>query len=620
MARERVQVQGLGGAVPGIQPTIQRAGQYAVAQVRAAPVQVPQSNKLLDLADTLGTSFELVQQYGKLRQIQKEEDISSGQQFFAEQPDVAIESLESGIGKTKREIRKLVQQGVIDERSNPDFLLGIRAARGKTLAKDFRRELLTNPDALSQEDPVVYIQNQVSEFYQRPEIAGSAYAKQQVQPLLDSISNEYIGQVTRIQQDREIAQGKSDWLGSIVDKAKDWSSNRASLSEDDFKEWIDDGAGNFKGSRKYALDNLFKPVIMDMVERGNTGGAMRKLQELENWVINKDTGAKFVTLELSKEINSLQNQILSSSTYYTNLAVQAYNTKRTTVEEPFNAEFQERLNNNLPITESFLTDFSTRVRNSFEDQGVKKQDAENLIAKWREETNKAYNRAKEVEIKTNTEVYADIQSGINLGIDVNNEIEDARDQGLLSEADYKKLTTDNSNKANFEKEVMSLPPVRGYTDLLESDFSNTTIKGGVPVLNKDVNIVTNILKTKLNLPSHTLQALGQEARMIWVAGMEDQRNGIVFSNPEISRPQLDRQLGNEARDVYNNIQPQIQELVLNRLRSGQYDLGLTKSAFNPKSPYYKNLVSVITNLGFNSRQEADAWIATYKSKLGIRQS
>lgn len=618
MARERVQVQGLGGAVPGIQPTIQRAGQYAVAQVRAAPVQVPQSNKLLDLADTLGTSFELVQQYGKLRQIQKEEDISSGQQFFAEQPDVAIESLESGIGKTKREIRKLVQQGVIDERSNPDFLLGIRAARGKTLAKDFRRELLTNPDALSQEDPVVYIQNQVSEFYQRPEIAGSAYAKQQVQPLLDSISNEYIGQVTRIQQDREIAQGKSDWLGSIVDKAKDWSSNRASLSEDDFKEWIDDGAGNFKGSRKYALDNLFKPVIMDMVERGNTGGAMRKLQELENWVINKDTGAKFVTLELSKEINSLQNQILSSSTYYTNLAVQAYNTKRTTVEEPFNAEFQERLNNNLPITESFLTDFSTRVRNSFEDQGVKKQDAENLIAKWREETNKAYNRAKEVEIKTNTEVYADIQSGINLGIDVNNEIEDARDQGLLSEADYKKLTTDNSNKANFEKEVMSLPPVRGYTDLLESDFSNTTIKGGVPVLNKDVNIVTNILKTKLNLPSHTLQALGQEARMIWVAGMEDQRNGIVFSNPEISRPQLDRQLGNEARDVYNNIQPQIQELVLNRLRSGQYDLGLTKSAFNPKSPYYKNLVSVITNLGFNSRQEADAWIATYKSKLGIR--
>ena len=611
MAKERVQVQGLGDVVPGIQPTIQRAGQYAVAQVRAAPVPVPRS-KLLDLADALGTSFELVQQYGKLRQIQKEEDISAGQQFFAEQPDVAIESLEAGIGKTKRQLRKLVDQGVIDERSNPDFLLGIRAARGKTLAKDFRRQLLTNPDALNQEDPISYIQNQVAEFYQRPEIADSAFAKQQVQPLLDSISDEYVNQVTRIQQDREIAQGKADWLGTIVDQTKAWTSNKASLSDADFKQWVDDGAGNFKGSKKYAFDNLFKPVIMDMVEQGNTGGAMRKLQELENWTINEKTGAKFITAELSKDINNLQNQILSSGKYYTDLAVQAYNTKRTSASEPFNAEFQERLNNNLPITESFLTDFSTRVRNSFEDQGVKKQDAENLIAKWREETNKTYNRAKETEVKTNTEVLADIQNGITLGIDVSNEIEDARDQGLLSETDFIKLGKDNAEKAIFEKEVMTLPPVRGYTDLLESDFSNTTIKGGVPVLNKDVNIITNILKTKLNIPSHTLQALGQEARMIWAAGMEEQRNGIIFSNPEISRPQLDRQLGNEARDVYNNIQPQVQELVIDKLRTGQYDLGLTSTDFKKQT---ERLKKVINGLKFETEEEARLFLDTYRDRL-----
>ena len=606
MAKERVQVQGLGDVAPGIQPTIQRAGQYGIQVQRAG------RNKLMDLADALSQVNPILAQYGQIREFQQERDIAAGQQFFAEQPEQAAEALEAGIGKSKRELRKLVDKGIIDERSNPDFLLGIRAARGKTLAKDFRRELLTNPDALNQEDPVAYIQNQVSEFYQRPEIAGSAYAKQQVQPLLDSISDEYVNQVTRIQQDREIAQGKADWLGSIVDKTKAWTSNRASLSEEDFKQWIDDGAGNFKGSKKYALDNLFKPAIMDMVEQGNTGGAMRKLQELENWVINKKTGAKFVTPELSKEINNLQNQILNSSKYYTDLAVQAYNTKRTTASEPFNAEFQERLNNNLPITESFLTDFSTRVRNAFQDQGVKKQDAENLIAKWREETNKAYNRAKEVEIKTNTEVYADIQNGITLGIDVSNEIEDARDQGLISEADFIKLGNDNADKANFEKEVMSLPPVRGYTDLLESDFSNTTIKGGVPVLNKDVNIITNILKTKLNVPSHTLQALGQEARMIWVSGMEDQRNGIVFSNPEISRPQLDRQLGNEARDVYNNLQPQVQELVIDRLRTGQYDLGLTASDFRKNSDRLKQVVS---GLKFETVEEAKLFLDTYKDRL-----
>ena len=49
---ERVQVQGLGDAVPGIQPTIQRAGQYSVGQRRASAVG---RNKLMDLADALVT-------------------------------------------------------------------------------------------------------------------------------------------------------------------------------------------------------------------------------------------------------------------------------------------------------------------------------------------------------------------------------------------------------------------------------------------------------------------------------------------------------------------------------------------------------------------------------------
>ena len=611
MARERVQVQGLGDAVPGISPTIQRAGQYGIQVQRAG------RNKLMDLADALSTVNPILQQYGQIRQFQQERDITAGQQFFAERPEEAVESLQAGLGKTKRELRKLADQGVIDERSNPDFLLGIRAARGKTLAKDFRRELLTNPDAMNQEDPVGYIQQQIADFYQRPEIAGSTYAKQQVQPVLESISNEYIGQVTRVQQDREIAQGKADWLGSIVDEVKAWSGNRALLSDDVFKQWIDDGAGNFKGSRKYALDNLFKPVIMDMVERGNTGGAMRKLRDLENWVINKDTGAKFVTAEISSAINDLQREIINSGTYYTNLAVQAYNNKRTQASDPFNAEFQERLNNNLPITDSFFTDFSTRVRNAFDDQGLKRTDAENLIAKWREEQNKAYNRA-DVQVKTNTDTFAALQNGINLAIDVSNEIEDARDQGELSDEDYIKLRNDNATKTNFENEVMNLRPVRGYTDLLESEFSNVQMKGGNPYLKKETNKITRLLKTtKISIPEHTLLSLGQEARRLWSDSMERKREAIVGANPEISRSVLDMQLGREARDVYNEAQEEINTLVLERLKTGEYNIGLTRNHFNPNHAYYKYLKTIITNLGFETKEEARGFIATYKNKLGI---
>ena len=66
MARERVQVQGLGGAVPGISPTIQRAGQYGIQVQRAG------RNKLMDLADALGEVNPILQQYGQLQKQQEQ--------------------------------------------------------------------------------------------------------------------------------------------------------------------------------------------------------------------------------------------------------------------------------------------------------------------------------------------------------------------------------------------------------------------------------------------------------------------------------------------------------------------------------------------------------------------
>ena len=83
MAKERVQVQGLGGAVPGIQPTIQRAGQYSVGQRRAG------RNKLMDLADALGQVNPVLQQYGALQQTQ--EKIGAEQAELVEEQNVIAE-------------------------------------------------------------------------------------------------------------------------------------------------------------------------------------------------------------------------------------------------------------------------------------------------------------------------------------------------------------------------------------------------------------------------------------------------------------------------------------------------------------------------------------------------
>ena len=83
MARERVQVQGLGDAVPGIQPTIQRGGQYSVQVQRAG------RNKLMDLADALGQVNPLLQQYGGLQK--QQEQIGVEQAELVEEQNVIAE-------------------------------------------------------------------------------------------------------------------------------------------------------------------------------------------------------------------------------------------------------------------------------------------------------------------------------------------------------------------------------------------------------------------------------------------------------------------------------------------------------------------------------------------------
>ena len=66
MARERVQVQGLGDVAPGIQPTIQRAGQYGIQ------VQKAGTNKLQQLAGALSQINPVLQQYGALQKQQEQ--------------------------------------------------------------------------------------------------------------------------------------------------------------------------------------------------------------------------------------------------------------------------------------------------------------------------------------------------------------------------------------------------------------------------------------------------------------------------------------------------------------------------------------------------------------------
>ena len=133
MAKERVQVQGLGDVAPGITPTIQRAGQYSVAQLRAAPVQAPRS-KLLDLAEALGTGQQLLQQYGQAAE-------QEAQLFEEELARKSPEEVQAMLKKTEGELDKQVRRGAMGWLTSPLNQKRKMQAVGALLHDDYERQL-----------------------------------------------------------------------------------------------------------------------------------------------------------------------------------------------------------------------------------------------------------------------------------------------------------------------------------------------------------------------------------------------------------------------------------------------------------------------------------------------
>jgi len=182
MAKERVQVQGLGGAVPGIQPTIQRAGQYAVAQVRAAPVQVPQSNKLLDLAKTLNTSQQILQQYGQAAE-------QEAQLFEQELSRKSPEEIQAMLKKTEGELDKQVRRGAMGWLTSPLNQKRKLRAVGKAASRSLMVDITTrleNPKVDDPEDGFELARMLQDEYINNnPALASSTFAQEGLQEAIN---------------------------------------------------------------------------------------------------------------------------------------------------------------------------------------------------------------------------------------------------------------------------------------------------------------------------------------------------------------------------------------------------------------------------------------------------
>ena len=567
MARERVQVQGLGDAVPGIQPTIQRGGQYAVQVQRAG------RNKLMDLADALSQVNPILSEFGNIRKLeqqrkQKLEEALQEEGYRAFKTDPATMAVE--LERTQQKIRAAVERGEIPDEANSARIVGALKAKAEVLAKRDYRNILNNPEVLlTTKDPVVEALKQREDFFNREEFQ-SPIVRDHAIKFFEEVENEFINTVEKRIAAFEVEEGKGFWLELAEEPVGQFIKGDLSLDSEELTRWINDPAGIFKGSNKYALDNLFKPALMDVVEAGGSAIALDKLDEIENWVINPRTGAKFINAELKNDIDQLRIDIEGKGTYYQNKATELYNNNKAKVIDPYIAEVKEKLNDG-DFSDSYFDKWIDRLRTEGNASSVSKGDIEDTIIEMRTLADKSFFN-DDLPIEGNADVWSTLQSDLDKGLDILEDSQEALASGDISREEFKSFQKLNGDSDRFNKEVMEgVSAIKRATENFRNQFKDTRLTEEMRTAGISP-ATTNAVKdiTKYNAHPNTLASLKLKGMSAWRSKVKEVRDDIVKANPNITPQQLDETLTEQSVDLYQAFNEEYKATLLSELRSGNY--------------------------------------------------
>lgn len=315
---ERVQVQGLGDAVPGLQPTIQRAGQYSVGQRRAG------RNKLMDLADALSQVNPILQQYGNIRRVEQERQKAEAEALEKEGYR-AYQTSPATMAKTLAKIRAATERGEIPDEANVPRIMGALKAKSEVLVNRDYRNILMNPALLeSATDPIVEAARQREEFLKRTEFE-SPSVRDHAFKYLEKVENEFIGKVQNRLDAFEVEEGKQNWLLTGKDSVNQVINGELDINDPIIKNWINNPAGLFKGSRKYAWDNLMKEELKEGLTSGRISPtkAVKFLDNLRE--LDLGGGVKFADAETGNSISDFYDVIENQRGVLENKAAQKAN-------------------------------------------------------------------------------------------------------------------------------------------------------------------------------------------------------------------------------------------------------------------------------------------------------
>ena len=245
MARERVQVEGLGRAVPGLQSAVPQLGGYRV-QVQETPAW--QDTKLGQLAQVLGVTVQGVQEVKGIADIEH-------QKF---QEDFARKSLEEQqeiLNKNKADLDKITRRsGVIGWLTNPFNRERNLRAVGKSASAGLINEIearMINPNA-DDPDDLTELANKVRQEYisNTPALLESTFAQEGLNeattPRIQALVNNY-GRQRAVFAKADTSSQAMDTIYNLVNEHYDGTTVSG------FKEDSLDSEGNL-----VSITNLLK--------------------------------------------------------------------------------------------------------------------------------------------------------------------------------------------------------------------------------------------------------------------------------------------------------------------------------------------------------------------------
>lgn len=442
-----------------IQPVDLPGFQYSISRPQAG------RNKYQYLADALSKINPALEQFGRIsaakqqltqqQQEEKRKAYEAQVQAGREAAYFGIDPISEGLKKVSR---KAAEGGQLLDKDNAAFQIGALQAKGVTAVKGTYRDLLYSQVNTLEGDIGEFIEESRLEFIKRPEFTDPSVRSFAFDEF-NKVEDEFRNDVEKIRDDARTEDFKRAWLElgrPVVDQV---IKGQLDVNDPNIIGWLNHSAGVFKGSHKYAWDNLIKEDLKEGLTTGEytPTNALDFIEDLRE--LNLGGGIKFADAETGNAISDFVSYVEDKRATLENKAKENINIQfeevKFDVRDVFLDEFKET---GTVSKDTLMTQLDIAV------ELVPHHKRDQLIA----DIQGSWANTKKLKDEATKVVFDDLVRDIEEGRDldtIKEDLKEAVDSGSITASDYDKLNTRLENSRDFDVQIIKSP---SYIDLKNS--------------------------------------------------------------------------------------------------------------------------------------------------------